>query len=131
MHICYHIGCSLFCRWVNSDLGLHWISKEFNICIYFKSISGSLLSSCLYYVVYSLYKFIRSGCIDDDYMNNVTDIELLDRTHKDMLDHDPYYDHDPDQPSTSYHWISIRNAFMLLLWTLAKYTLKIHRQSAN
>lgn len=75
-----------------SILHFHFYSNQF---------LGSLLSSCLYYVVYSLYTFIRSGCIDDDYLNNVTDIELLDRTHKDMLDHDPYYD--PDQPSTSYN----------------------------
>lgn len=61
--------------------------------------------SCLFYVVYSLYKFIRSGGIDDDDLNNVTDIELMDRTNKDMLDHDQYHDYDHDQPSTSYHWI--------------------------
>lgn len=78
--------------------------KKFNILtnLEFKFL-GSLLSSCLYYVVHSLYKFIRSGCIDDDYLNHVTDIELLDRTHKDiMIDHD-YYDQDQDQPSTSYN----------------------------
>lgn len=59
--------------------------------------------SCLYYVVYSLYKFIRTGGIEDDDLNNVTDIELLDRTHKDMLDHEQYHDYDHDQPSTSYN----------------------------
>lgn len=53
--------------------------------------------------MYSLYKFIRNGGIDEDDLN-VTDIELLDRTHKDqMFDHEPYYDHDHDQPSTSYN----------------------------
>lgn len=64
--------------------------------------TGALLVSCLYYVVYSLYKFIRNGGIDDDddnEFNNITDIELLERTDKDILDHD--YDH--DQPSTSYN----------------------------
>lgn len=62
---------------------------------------GALLVSCLYYVVYSFYKFVRGGGIDDDDLNNVTDIELLDRTNKDFLDQDQ--DHDYYQPSTSYN----------------------------
>lgn len=79
--------------------------KEVLLCL-FCSFAGAMLVSCLYYVVFSLYKFIRSGGIDDDDdFNNVTDIELLEQTNKDILDHglDHDYDHDHDQPSTSYN----------------------------